>query len=1575
MNIDTLKKRPQPKQKTDFEFFIDNPVQQKTMEIIDKRGSQVINRDEILRRVKKNVTRKDEVETDAIDKPIIANKEDISDSSEFIDETESEKPSKDIEVVQETEAEKEVDKQSDMDAEKESEMEKEVIAEPEEPVEKMQKKRGRKPKEGVFDDSVIEAGLEEMKKKLPKELGDQIIIRAPTYYMNNRKIFTKKINEAFNDYLKKIKSSEKTSKDPEQRTLFTHQEIVRDYLNIYTPYRGLLLFHGLGSGKTCSSIAIAEGMKTNKPVFLLTPASLKMNYFTELKKCGDDLYKKNQYWEFVSITGNLERVEILSKTLSLSREYIRKKKGAWMVDVSKKPNFSTLSSDEQKRVDEQLNEMIRVKYRDENYNGIDLKRLKKLSGDFSRNPFDNHVVIIDEAHNLVSRIVNKLKDKKSVSYRLYEYLMTAQNAKIVLLTGTPVINYPNEIAVLYNLLRGYIKSWTFKLNVKTNDKTTTERFLELFDKEGFNTFDYIEYSGNKLQITRNPFGFINTNKKGVLKGKKRGGMYGGADEDTVKKGESEIDEEMINTEEPVTEEKKEVEDGDETKKSDEVEDSDETEEKEDNDADETEETEDKEEGDEAEDKEEGDEAEDTGVDNYTSQDLMDAQQKIASAQYERISTLQKQVENMEDEMANLKEKNGILEKQLVDGVLEEGKQQELEKDKERLESLEEKLNALSDNIENIKGEVKEPSDEKEDDENEEKMKKELESQKEMFEKQMKTQEEQFEKLNETVNELQKQNEDLQGQINDNDSNKSTNYDMPKIIDKQYQMSSTQDELLEKQKSIIEKQEKDIGDLQGKIEDLSGKIDKLNDNDDVAKQQNALMKEQEKELKREIDQMQKDKDKSSNELEILKAKKGKKGKKDKDVSEDEEEEEEEEEQTLYGVFENNVNALGKNIGNVFGVGTQGAIVGGTKKKRKPGKRKTEKKKKNQIPIVDKMITDEEDIEDDANVRNMYQMGHNQIYAPHYGGGPYADKYNGVKLDAAGNITDDLFQSTVLKILKKYKYDVKDSDIIVDRFKCLPDDKEVFNKMFVNVGNGSLVNSDVLVRRILGLTSFLSDKKELMPAIIKDKDGSKFHIVKTEMSDYQFGLYEKVRKEEAEQEKKSRKNALKNKDDNELYKFSSTYRIFSRALCNFAFPPDVERPMPSKKEDVSEDAVDGIKKKEIISRDNFNPEDESAITDDTSYQKKITKSLKELAKMERGGSSKYLSKDSLQMLSPKLLSLLENLQHPDNVGLHLIYSQFRTMEGVGVLKLILDANGFAEFKIKKSTNGDWSIVQKIGDEDKPKYVLYTGTETAEEKELIRNIYNSDWDVVPPSLVAQLEKRQKNNQYGELIRVLMITASGAEGISLKNTRFVHIVEPYWHMVRKNQVIGRARRIGSHLTLPKKHQNVKVYLYLSTLSESHKTSEKHIELRIRDISRIDGNTPVTTDESLFEISTLKDNINKQILDAVKSSAFDCSLYATKQSDESVACYSYGNIKSNDFGTIPNIDIDKSDKKELNLKENVLDNLQEITYKGTKYALDTKTNKIYDYESYQAAQEKMGDLIFVGNMVSKDGKQTIEFI
>jgi len=49
------------------------------------------------------------------------------------------------------------------------------------------------------------------------------------------------------------------------------------------------------------------------------------------------------------------------------------------------------------------------------------------------------------------------------------------------------------------------------------------------------------------------------------------------------------------------------------------------------------------------------------------------------------------------------------------------------------------------------------------------------------------------------------------------------------------------------------------------------------------------------------------------------------------------------------------------------------------------------------------------------------------------------------------------------------------------------------------------------------------------------------------------------------------------------------------------------------------------------------------------------------------------------------MLENIQDPEFRGLHLIYTQFRTLEGVGILKVILeDKVGFVlNLKLKKTT----------------------------------------------------------------------------------------------------------------------------------------------------------------------------------------------------------------------------------------------------------------------------------------------------
>jgi SNF2 family DNA or RNA helicase len=160
---------------------------------------------------------------------------------------------------------------------------------------------------------------------------------------------------------------------------------------------------------------------------------------------------------------------------------------------------------------------------------------------------------------------------------------------------------------------------------------------------------------------------------------------------------------------------------------------------------------------------------------------------------------------------------------------------------------------------------------------------------------------------------------------------------------------------------------------------------------------------------------------------------------------------------------------------------------------------------------------------------------------------------------------------------------------------------------------------------------------------------------------------------------------------------------------------------------------------------------------------------------------------------------------------------------------------------------------------------GTESAEEKEIIRNIYNGDWDAVPTNISSQLREIANNNNMGEIIKVFMITSSGSEGINLRNTRYVHIMEPYWHPVRVEQVIGRARRICSHKDLPPELQSVEVFIYLMTFTQEQIKSGDSIELKLKDLSKREPKIPLTSDEALYEISSIKEEVNTQLINAIK--------------------------------------------------------------------------------------------------------------
>ena len=218
------------------------------------------------------------------------------------------------------------------------------------------------------------------------------------------------------------------------------------------------------------------------------------------------------------------------------------------------------------------------------------------------------------------------------------------------------------------------------------------------------------------------------------------------------------------------------------------------------------------------------------------------------------------------------------------------------------------------------------------------------------------------------------------------------------------------------------------------------------------------------------------------------------------------------------------------------------------------------------------------------------------------------------------------------------------------------------------------------------------------------------------------------------------------------------------------------------------------------------------------------------------------------------------------------------------------------------------------------------------------------------------------GEIIKVLMITSSGAEGISLKNVRYVHITEPYWHPVRIEQVIGRARRICSHQGLPEELRTVTVFLYLMVLSETQLKSENTTELRLHDKSRKDNLTPVTTDETLYEIASAKEEIANNILKSVKEVSIDCALHSKTNTSEKLQCFTFGLNDASKFAYEPSFQNEQSDEIADRNKKETTWKAKQLELGGVMYALNTATNEVYDLDSYKNGNPiKVGDLIIKG--------------
>tara|TARA_B100000780_G_scaffold276484_2_gene245142 strand:- start:11320 stop:13797 length:2478 start_codon:yes stop_codon:yes gene_type:complete len=488
----------------------------------------------------------------------------------------------------------------------------------------------------------------------------------------------------------------------------------------------------------------------------------------------------------------------------------------------------------------------------------------------------------------------------------------------------------------------------------------------------------------------------------------------------------------------------------------------------------------------------------------------------------------------------------------------------------------------------------------------------------------------------------------------------------------------------------------------------------------------------------------------------------------------------------------------------------------------------------------------------------------------------------------NENDDKFQKFIKTIEAASKgVGVEIKYLMPKSYTAFPESDEEFDKFFLDsTGKGSfkLKNKDLFIRRSLGLISYYESTDSNFPAYeIKNIDIT--------MSGYQFILYDKVREVEKDRERMA---MVKMKSGTKKDKPTSLMRIYSRMFSNFVFPEDNPRPfkrgsmaslMKKNKNNVNNSNFDKINKDMVT--ESMISENQNKITKE--YNERINRALVKLDNTK----SEYLTIDKLEKYSPKMKRIMEEIL--DSPGLVLVYSQFRKLEGIGVFELVLRANGFSKY-------GEKGV--------DPKFAIYSGEENSEYREETLKVFNSP-----------------DNKIGANLKVLMISSAGSEGLDLKNIRQIHIMEPYWNEVRIKQVIGRGVRHESHIDLPIKDRNVKVYRYFSLMSEKDKDFSKEKK---------------STDQYIYEVALKKEGITNDILETFKEVAFDCVLNKGSTKIKQ-SCFSFGNDETG-LASLPDISKDLVYSSTVTQSKKIKRSLTLafITSKKMVIIADKKNKKVY---------------------------------
>lgn len=213
------------------------------------------------------------------------------------------------------------------------------------------------------------------------------------------------------------------------------QSILPNYISPNTPYKGIILMHGVGSGKTMSAIRIAEQFKVqikkyNTKIYVIVPGpNTRENFKKELIVSTGETYLKNK--------------EGLNQ---MSKVEIDKEKKAAIYSALQYYKILSYKSFYKKVLGEKIVEKKMV-----GTNKIKASYRKTFDGNYERElvvdritNMDNSILIIDEAHNISGNEYGEA---------LKKIIKNSENLRVILLTATPMINLADEIVDLLNFIR------------------------------------------------------------------------------------------------------------------------------------------------------------------------------------------------------------------------------------------------------------------------------------------------------------------------------------------------------------------------------------------------------------------------------------------------------------------------------------------------------------------------------------------------------------------------------------------------------------------------------------------------------------------------------------------------------------------------------------------------------------------------------------------------------------------------------------------------------------------------------------------------------------------------------------------------------------------------------------------------------------------------------------------------------------------------------------------------------------------------------------------------------------------